>query len=99
MRSEPERNPIMPKEIDMLLEANRQGYLVVDKESNNLVEEWDLVEAQAAGLYQEEGILSHEPSVAVTSPFPGCLQLGGAMDNDFRVLGQTRHFVIFAKGV
>jgi hypothetical protein len=37
-----DRGQIMAKEIDMLREANRQGCLVVDKDSNRLLEETDL---------------------------------------------------------
>jgi hypothetical protein len=92
----------MSKEIDILLEASRQGCAIVDKDSHVLLEGEELKEAQGDGLYQEEGIRSRKGPLEVSGPFPGCLQLGAATgdDLDFRVLGQTRHFVIFcpAKG-
>jgi hypothetical protein len=92
----------MRKEVDILLEANRQGCLIVDKDSHVLLEREELVEAKGDGLYQEKAVLSPKAPSEVSGPFPGCMQLGAATEDslDFRVLGQTRHFVIFypAKG-
>ncbi len=87
----------MGKEIEILLEAHRQGCLIVDKDSHVLLEQENLDEATNEGRYQDEAILSGESSVEVSGPFPGCPQFGAAQKDevDFRVLGQTQHFVIF----
>src|SRR5947209_12755170 len=90
------------KEIDLLLEADRQGCLLVDRDSHVVLERDALREAQAEGLYQNDGSFSREGTIEVSSPFPGCMQLGAATEDalGFRVMGQTEHFVIFypAKG-
>jgi hypothetical protein len=54
----------MGKEIEILLEANSKGCLIVEKDSNALWERNVLLEAQQDGLYQDEGLLrprSHGP--------------------------------------
>ena len=87
----------MNQEIEILLEAHRQGCLIVDKDSHILLEQDGLSEAQEMGLYRKDGILSEEGSVDVSGPFPGCLQFGAAPESalGFRVLGETEHFVVF----
>jgi hypothetical protein len=85
------------KEIELLLEADRQGCLLVDKDSHVLLERDELMEAQRQGLYQNDAGLSHEGTIEVSSPFPGCVQYGAATNValDFRIVGQTEHFVVF----
>jgi hypothetical protein len=88
------------KEIEILLEANRKGCLIVEKDTHLLWEREELLEAEQTGLYQEKGqLVSPEGQIEVTGPYPGCLQQAAASrdDLDFRLLGQTRHFVIFAR--
>jgi len=89
----------MAKEIEILLDAQEQGYLVVAKDSNVLWVRDELLHAQAGGLYREAGFL--EPvteATAVSGRFPGCLQQGSATEQDraYLALGQTEHFVIFS---
>jgi hypothetical protein len=86
----------MGKEIEILLEADSKGCWIVEKDSHFLWERKELLEAQRGGLYQEEGLLlSPEQQVDVSGPFPGCLP--GATGNrlEYRLLGQTKHFVMF----
>lgn len=88
--------PIMDKEIDILLEANSNGYLIVGKDSHALWERNELLEAQEGGLYQEEGLpLSPEQQVEVSGPFPGCLPGGSGINQTYGLVGQTKHFVVF----
>jgi hypothetical protein len=87
----------MSKEIDILLDAHRQGCLIVDKISHVLLEPDALVEATKKELYLTEGTVSENGPSDVSGPFPGCMQLGASADGalGFRLLGQTEHFVIF----
>jgi len=86
----------MDKEIEILLEANSKGCLIVEKDSHALWERNELLEAQQEGLYQEEGILlPPEQQVEVTGPFPGCVPGAAGINLDYQLLGQTKHFVIF----
>jgi hypothetical protein len=93
------RRSATAREIDLLaLEAGR-GRLLVEKESNRLWEDDDLRDARASGLFADEDrVAAPDGAAEVTSPFPGCLQLGGALDtwSRYRAVGQTRHFVLFA---
>jgi hypothetical protein len=45
----------MGKELEILLQANRQGCVIVDKDV--LLERDELVEPHGEGLYQEEAVL------------------------------------------
>lgn len=87
---------ITDKEIDILLEANSNGCLIVEKDSQALWEQNELLEAQEEGLYQEKGLpLSPEQQTEVSGPFPGCVPGGSGVNQTYRLLGQTKHFVIF----
>jgi hypothetical protein len=86
----------MDKEIEILLEANSKGCLIVEKDSHALWERNELLEAQQEGLYQEEGhLFPPDQQVEVTGPFPGCVPGATGTNPDYRRLGQTEHFVIF----
>jgi hypothetical protein len=90
----------MPHEIDLLRAVDPQTHLVVEKANNVVWTPEELHEAEAAGQFQQEDqIQSAEKEVAVSAPFPGCLQQAGATDDHsrYRLLGQTRHFLIFAR--
>jgi hypothetical protein len=89
----------MSREIDLLVEAAGASYLVVEKATNVLWTLEELHEAGAAGQYQvEDRITSAEDERAVSGPFPGCLQQLGQPEewSRHRLLGQTRHFLLFA---
>src|SRR5258707_823363 len=93
----------MTKESEILLEAGSKGCFVVEKDSHVLWDRGEILEAQRAGRFQEEDrFLPPDEQSDVSGPYPGCMQLAAATgdDLDFRMLGQTRHFVIFfpAKG-
>jgi hypothetical protein len=88
----------MAKEIETLLEAQSQGCWVVEKDTHVLWEREALVEARQGGGYQEEGeVWPADGQLDVSGPFPGCLQGGGATAAalEFRLVGQTKHFVLF----
>jgi hypothetical protein len=90
----------MRKEIDILVEAARKECAVVEKASHLLWTYEELREAAASGLYQGPvRLLPPDGRSGVTSPFPGCCQLGGAAAGvgDFHAVGQTEHFVIFTR--
>jgi hypothetical protein len=89
----------MRREIDILVEAARKECAVVEKASNVLWTHEDLLEARTSGLYQgQDRLLPPDGRSGVTSPFPGCCQIGAAMAGlrSFHAVGQTEHFVIFA---
>jgi len=87
------------KEIDILIEAARKLCAVVEKSSHMAWTHEELVEARECGWYQKPGqLLPPDGQMAVSAPYPGCLQMGGGMteENGYRAVGQTEHFVIFA---
>lgn len=87
----------MHKEIDILLKAVSKSCMVVEKATNVLWDEAELLEARTSGQFQAEECL-HPPSSqsGVSSPFPGCLQQAGGATTAYHLVGQTEHFVIFA---
>lgn len=86
----------MGKEIEILLEANSNGNLIVEKETHALWERNELLEAQHDGRFQEEELLlPPEPQVEVSGPYPGCVPGAAGISLNYRLLGQTKHFVIF----
>ena len=86
----------MDKEIEILIEANSKGCLIVEKDSHTLWKRNELLEAQQEALYQEEGfLLPPEQQVEVSGPFPGCVPGASGKNLDYRLLGHTIHFVIF----
>jgi hypothetical protein len=90
--------PTMSKEIEILLKANAKGCLIVEKDSHVLLERDELLAAQQNGDYQEECVLlAPEKQIALSGPFPGCMQIGGARTKtlEYRLVAQTKHFVIF----
>jgi hypothetical protein len=90
---------VVRKQIDILVQAARKGSLVVEKATNLLWTQEELLEARESRLLQEESaLLAPDERTAVSGPFPGCCQRGGATADreGYRPIGQTRHFVIFA---
>jgi hypothetical protein len=88
----------MPREIDILLQATSKGCAVVDKVSHVLWTREEFLEARAAGCYPDEDCLAPPTERAVISgPFPGCLQQFGAPAEltQYRLVGQTEHFLVF----
>ncbi len=91
----------MDREIDLLLGATGRGVLPVEKDSNVLWSEDDLLAARAAGLF-EDGDRITPPgtqAVSVSGVFPGCMHQGGASAEFSRyvLIGQTEHFFLFAQ--
>lgn len=91
----------MAREIDLLIEASQPDRAIVEKETNVLWSKEDLLQARILSEYDEPDELTGraEGSCAVTSIYPGCMQVGAAAEDysRYRVIGQTRHFFIFAK--
>jgi hypothetical protein len=89
----------MAREIDLLVQAARGPYLVVEKATNVLWNLDELQEADRTGRYQGEDRVApaDERDSAVSGPFPGCLQQMSAPEELTRrpLLGQTRHFLLF----
>jgi hypothetical protein len=87
------------KEIDILVEAARKSCAVVEKASNMIWSQAELLEARAAGQYQDpDQLLPPDGHMDVSAPYPGCLQMGGTLSvaDPYRAVAQTEHFVIFA---
>jgi hypothetical protein len=89
----------MHEEMTILLEANEKDGIVVEKETHILWDRERLLEAQEAGLYQEETSISPPDYGEVYGLYPGCLHAGAAMQHDrnFCPTRQTKHFVIFER--
>ncbi len=87
----------MRREIDILLRAHFRGCLIVNQESHALLDEDELFTAHRSNLYQSECDLSlPDRPTEWSGPFPGCMQLGGAMHgSNYHMLGLTAHFAIF----
>jgi hypothetical protein len=87
------------KEIDILLRAADKSCAVVDKSSHVILTSEDLREASEAGCYFGEDVLGPPgEQCAISAPFPGCMQqLAAGVDvSQYRLIGQTQHFLIFA---
>jgi hypothetical protein len=88
------------REIDLLIGEAERGRLVVEKDTNRLWDRDELREARAGDVFTEEDeVRPVAADLPVTSPFPGCLQLPGALDDlseSVRV-GHTRNFVLFER--
>jgi hypothetical protein len=90
----------MIREIDLLVQAAGASFLVVEKATNVLWTLDELRQAHSRGQYQEEDrITPAEDDPAVSGPFPGCMQQMSAPEetSHHRLLGQTRHFLLFAQ--
>ena len=89
----------MAREIDILVRAAGKECAVVDKTSHVPWSQDELLEAQRTGCYPDEDSLAppSEPCV-VNGPYPGCLQQHArpATFGNYRLVGQTEHFLIFA---
>src|SRR5260370_6220793 len=88
---------VMAREIDLLTEAASCAQTVVEKATNQTWELVELREAESAGQWREEDeLLPTAELFDVTGPFPGCLQRSGATEDfeHYRLLGQTRHFLL-----
>jgi hypothetical protein len=88
----------MAPEIEILKAAFRNGFQVVEKDTNLRWTEEDLAnQEQLDRLEDTDSLAASDPNAAVTSLFPGCLQqMSRTVDLDsYAPLGQTEHFVIF----
>jgi hypothetical protein len=81
------------------MEAAARGHAVVEKTSHVLWDREELAEACRVGCYPDpDQVAPPDGQVAVSGPFPGCLQQFAAPADlgDYRLVGQTEHFLIFA---
>jgi hypothetical protein len=88
----------MTTEIDILIHAASKGCAIVEKKSHQTWDNLDLAEAAKAGCFAEEGSLdAPTEQIEISAPFPGCMQQGAksAESEDYRLVGQTRHFLVF----
>jgi hypothetical protein len=91
----------MAREIDLLLEAAGKALLVVNKDSNVLLQREDLVELHGAGRFGQEDRVAPPDGrpLVVSSVYPGCPQQGSrtAGQAGYVLVGQTEHFLRFAE--
>jgi hypothetical protein len=88
----------MAREIDLLVDAATDRYLVVEKATNQLWPLDELLDASYSGRYFEEDcIRAVEEPCEVSGPFPGCPQQAGNGEGfaGYDRVGQTRHFLLF----
>jgi hypothetical protein len=89
----------MTAEIDLLLMADREGHVVIHKDTNVLWSREELLEAHAEGQFAEDDWLrAPDPNSDITGPYPGCMQMSGLQPEweYAQPVAQTAHFVIFA---
>jgi hypothetical protein len=90
----------MGREIDLLAAVDGDAFVVVEKATNQVWAPEELAAAREAGRYRgEDRLTAAEGDLAVSGPFPGCLQQAGAAADfvGYRAAAQTRHFLIFAR--
>ena len=88
----------MTTEIDILVHAADKGCAIVEKESHQLWDSAELTEAaKLGGFAQEDSLEAPTEQVEISAPYPGCMQQSArpAQTEDYRLVGQTRHFLIF----
>lgn len=88
----------MPCEAEFLARIASQ-HAIVEKTTHELWSAEELRQASAAGMFLNEiGLQTADTADAISNPYPGCLQMGGAMEPFFQyqLIGQTKHFLIFA---
>ena len=88
----------MACEMDLLTDAASRARTVVEKSTNQTWDLDELREAKAVGRWgQEDEVLPAVESADVSGPFPGCLHRSGAIEEfeHYRLLGQTKHFLLF----
>jgi hypothetical protein len=88
----------MTREIDLLVQAAGDSCLVVEKATNVVWTLDELQEARRSGRYPAaDHIAPADDDPAVSGPFPGCMQQMSqpAEVTRQRLLGQTRHFLLF----
>jgi hypothetical protein len=88
----------MTTEIDILVHAAEKGCAIVEKASHRLWDSAQLSEAAQAGRFAREDLLeAPTEQVEISAPYPGCMQQSARspQTEDYRLLGQTRHFLIF----
>lgn len=89
----------MHKEIDILIKAVGKSCAVVEKASHLVWTLEELLETREAERFQQaDGILPPDRELEISGLYPGCLQQSGGAGafTNYRAIGQTAHFVIFA---
>jgi hypothetical protein len=90
----------MTTEIGILTGLDHARNVVVEKATNVLWTPDDLETVRDNPQYQHPDTLrSAEDEVAVSNPFPGCLQQFSALEENYhyQLVGQTRHFLVFQR--
>jgi hypothetical protein len=89
----------MATERMILAQLDSDAYLLVDRDTN---EAWKPAELDQFGnswqLEAEDELVPADAFHAVSGPYPGCPQMGGRTpgQSSWRLIGQTRHFLVFA---
>jgi hypothetical protein len=89
----------MAREIDLLTQLPNEDYLLVDKDTNVAWMPDELAEAVGLeDLQAEDCICPADGQKDVCGPYPGCMQISGRAEtqSEWKVVGQTRHFLVFA---
>jgi hypothetical protein len=89
----------MAREIDLVLKAAWKDLPVVEKSSHAVWTEEELRAAALGAAFSDEDWLAPPTEeVDVSAPYPGCgRECGSAVDyGRYRLVAQTRHFLIFA---
>ncbi len=90
----------MAREIDILIGLDHDQNVVVEKATNVL---WTPDELETIRdnpeFHHNDELGTADEEIAVSNPFPGCLQQmsAGEENFNFQLVGQTRHFLVFRK--
>ena len=88
----------MTTEIDILIHAAAKGCAIVEKKSHQMWDNADLAGAAKLGRFADASLLdAPTEQVEISAPFPGCMQQSArsAESENYRLVGQTRHFLVF----
>jgi hypothetical protein len=88
----------MTAEIGILVHAADKGCAIIEKASHQLWDSAELAEAARLGRFaQEDSLDAPTEQIEISAPYPGCMQQSArpAQAEDYRLVGQTRHFLIF----
>ena len=90
----------MITEISVLTGLDHASHVVVEKATNVLWTPDELETVRDNPQYQHaDDLRPATEEIAVSNPFPGCLQQFSATEENYHYLlvGQTRHFLVFQR--